>query len=102
MVGSLLSALLLVGALSPSPAASSARHETPPPVAGAELRVGTELMAIEDVTLDRAIVGRGSRVSVTATEAAGGTLLVDVALPDGHVVHAVPIGEIRRSFRIVD
>ncbi len=65
------------------------------------MQVGSDLIAITDVTLDQAVVGRGSHVAVTATSVAGGVTFIDVALPDGHVVHAVPIAEIRRSFRVV-
>jgi hypothetical protein len=71
-------------------------------VAGAsEIKVGAELMAIQDVTLDEAVVARGSRVAVTAKSIEGGNVYLDVALADGHVVKGVPLTQIQRSFRLV-
>lgn len=67
-----------------------------------EIRVGDELMAIDDVSLDQARICKGSKVSVSGRAIRSGKVFLDVALADGHVVRAVPMAEIRRSFRVVN
>jgi hypothetical protein len=67
----------------------------------AEIRVGAELMAIKEITLDEAVIARGSKVSVTRKAVQGGEIFLDVALADGHVVKAVPLVRIQQSFRLV-
>ena len=69
---------------------------------GEELQIGDMLQALEDVELDDAIVAKGSKVSVSGLKSAGGRVLLDVALADGHVVRAVPLGRIRTHFQRVD
>ncbi|MFO0611188.1 MAG: hypothetical protein U0414_01275 [Polyangiaceae bacterium] len=66
-----------------------------------EIKVGADLMAIQSVSLDDAILAVGDHVSVVATQVQGGALFVDVSLADGHVVKSVPIDHIRKSFRVV-
>jgi hypothetical protein len=68
---------------------------------GADIGVGAELMAIHDVTLDEATIASGSKVNVTGRAVQGGSVFLDVALADGHVVKAVPIVQIQKSFRLV-
>lgn len=70
--------------------------------AGGEIRVGDELMAIDDVSLDEARICKGSKVSVSGRAVRSGKVFLDVALADGHVVRAVPMVEIWRSFRVVN
>ncbi len=70
--------------------------------AGGEIRVGDELMAIDDVSLDDARICKGSKVSVSGRAVRSGKVFLDVALADGHVVRAVPMVEIWRSFRVVN
>jgi len=65
------------------------------------LEVGTELMATSDVTLHKAEIAKGSRVSVTQlSQRAGHVESVSVELADGHVVK-VPIAQVRTFFRVV-
>jgi hypothetical protein len=67
-----------------------------------EVEVGEELMAIQDVTLHRAEILKGSRVSVTRVVQRDGRIdAIDVALADGHVVKlSLPV--LRAAFRVVD
>lgn len=63
--------------------------------------VGTELMATADVTLHKAEIARGSRVSVTKLNVREGHLdSINVALADGHVVK-MPLVAVRSYFRVV-
>ncbi len=65
------------------------------------LEVGTELMATSDVTLHKAEIAKGSRVSVTKLSQSGGRVeSVNVALADGHVVK-VTIAQVHTFFRVV-
>jgi hypothetical protein len=67
-----------------------------------EIAVGTELQALADVTLHRAEIAKGSRVSVTQVVRRDGRVdAVRVALADGHVVK-VPVALVHASFRVVD
>ena len=65
------------------------------------IAVGTELVAVADVTLRRVGLVKGSRVSVTKLSRRAGRLLsVDVELPDGYVLQRVAIGTVRALFRV--
>lgn len=66
-----------------------------------EIHIGDQLQAIDDVTLDEAQIRKGSRVSVSGRTVRSGLVFLDVALADGHVVRALPITSVRRTFRIV-
>ncbi len=63
----------------------------------AAIDVGTELMATSDVTLHRAEIAKGSKVSVTKVQVDG----LNVALADGHVVK-VTMAQVHTYFRVVD
>jgi hypothetical protein len=77
-------------------AAGTARAED-----GRDISVGTELMATSDVTVHRAEIVKGSRVSVTSVvRNAGRVEAADVALADGHVVK-VAWATLRSFFQIV-
>jgi hypothetical protein len=66
-----------------------------------EIAVGTELMAVADVTLHKAEIAKGSRVSVTKVELRDGKLDgVSVALADGHVVK-LPMATVHTYFQVV-
>ena len=67
-----------------------------------DIAVGDTLQATRDVELDEAIIAKGSKVSVSGRKSAGGRVLLDVALADGHVVRSVPLAAIRTSFQRVD
>ena len=65
------------------------------------LAVGTELMAVSDLTLHKAEIVKGSKVSVTKLNLRDGKLdSVNVALADGHVVK-MPVAAVRSYFRVV-
>jgi hypothetical protein len=64
--------------------------------------VGTELVAVTDVTLHKAEIAKGSRVSVTRVELRDGKLDgVSVALADGHVVK-LPMTTVHTYFQVAD
>jgi hypothetical protein len=66
-----------------------------------DVAVGAELLAIRDVTLHRAEIARGSRVSVTGVIQHDGHIdAVEVALADGHVVK-LSAALVHASFRVV-
>lgn len=66
------------------------------------IAVGTQLMATQDVTLHKAEIQKGSRVSVTkVSESKGRVEGVSLALADGHVVK-VPLGVVHTYFRVVE
>jgi prepilin-type processing-associated H-X9-DG protein len=66
------------------------------------IEVGTELMATTDVTLHKAEIAKGSRVSVTKLSESGGRVeSVNVALADGHVVK-MTIAQVHTFFRVVE
>lgn len=69
--------------------------------ADGEIKIGDQLMAIGEVSLDEARLVRGSKISVSGKTVASGKVFLDVALADGHVVKAVPMAEIRKNFRRV-
>jgi hypothetical protein len=64
----------------------------------APVQVGTQLVARSDFELQKVVIPRGSKVEVTALPA---TNSVDVALPDGAVLHRVPLARIRYFFDVV-
>jgi hypothetical protein len=66
-----------------------------------DIQVGDLLQAVKDVSLDSAVIAEGSKISVSAKKSSGGRVVLDVALADGHVVHGVPLAEIRKSFKRV-
>jgi hypothetical protein len=66
------------------------------------IRIGTELMATDDIQLSKAGIARGSKVSVTKVLLKQGQVSsVDVALADGYVVKKVAIATLHNFFRIV-
>ena len=68
----------------------------------APIEVGTQLVATQDVTLHRAEIQKGSRVSVTKLSQRSGRVEgVHVALADGHVVK-VPMGFVHTYFRVAE
>jgi len=68
-----------------------------------DLEVGTQLTAVTDVRLHRAVIAKGSKVSVFHLSRKRGQVdAVDVQLADGHVVREVAISTIRLSFRVAD
>jgi hypothetical protein len=74
---------------------SEARAENP-------IEVGTQLVATSDVTLHRAEISKGSKVSVTKIlTREGRTDGFAVALADGHIVK-VTLSTIRSFFRIAE
>lgn len=67
---------------------------------GPEIDVGTALEATADVTLHKATVAKGSRVSVTKLLVRSGRLEgVSAALADGHVVK-ISMAQLHTSFRV--
>lgn len=64
----------------------------------APVRVGTLLVARGDFELQKVVITRGAKVEVTALPASNS---VDVALPDGAVLHRVPMARIRYFFDVV-
>ncbi len=84
----LVAALALIAPLTVSLGGSVAQAEESE---GPAIEVGTELVAVNDVTLHKAEIAKGSRVSVTKVlTAAGRVESVSVALADGHVVKVSP------------
>ena len=66
-----------------------------------EIGVGTELEAIADITLSKAEIAKGSKVSVAKLMEHGGRIegaLLELA--DGHVI-SVAIGTVRSLFSVV-
>jgi hypothetical protein len=70
-------------------------------VEAADIGIGDTLQAVRDVELDQATVAKGSKVAVSGRKVAQGRIFLDVALADGHVVHAVPLVSIRQNFQRV-
>jgi hypothetical protein len=66
-----------------------------------DIKVGANLLAVQSTSLDEAVIAIGERVSVVGARVQGGVVFLDVSLMDGHVVKAVPIHHIRKSFRVV-
>ena len=66
------------------------------------IAVGTELEAVSDVTLHRAEIAKGSKVSVTQLLGHSGQVDgLSVALADGHVVK-VTMSQVHSYFRVVE
>ena len=110
MRSGLLRTLLSVGAglviafaaagLEPVLGESEAHAETTSFLDG--ITVGSELMAMEDLTLARAEIVKGAKVSVAKLLVRQGQVAsVDVVLADGHVIKKVALGTIRNFFQIV-
>lgn len=105
-----LAALLSIAAMLPAPLAGTrtAHAADAPPssqrarVSGADFKVGDVLEALDDVSLDEAVVAKGSKISVSARRRALNKVMFDVALADGHVVKGVPLADIAKNFRRVD
>lgn len=70
--------------------------------AGREIRVGDTLQAVREVSLDEAVLAEGAKVNVSAKHAKNGSVMVDVALADGHVVRDLPLAEVQKNFRRVE
>ena len=90
----LLSAALLAGAVF-APAAVApqiALAEEDPPVAA-----GTTIVARADCEIQKVVIARSTRLEITAAT----PTTVDVALPDGFVLHKVAKARIRYFFDIV-
>jgi hypothetical protein len=77
-----------------TPAAEASKEKT--------VEVGDVLRATTDVSLDEAVIRKGSKVSVSRKSRAAGRVYLDVALADGHVVRAVPLANIVKSFERVE
>jgi hypothetical protein len=70
--------------------------------ARSDLSPGVQLMAIDNVTLHRAEIAKGSRVSVAEVVLRAGKLDgVSLELADGHIVK-VGVAMVRSHFTVVD
>ena len=69
-----------------------AQADDDPPVA-----VGVMLVARTDVEIQKVVIARSTKLEVTKT--ASDT--IDVALPDGYVLHKIPKNRIRYFFDVV-
>lgn len=65
------------------------------------ISVGDHLEALSDVSLQRAEIRKGSRVHVTRVVQNQGSTVIDVELPDGHIVKNLSMSQLRSSFRVV-
>lgn len=83
-------------------AAPADRPTETAPAKKATVEVGDLLQATEDVSLDEAVVRKGSKITVSKKSKAAGRVFLDVALADGHVVRQVPLANIMKSFERVD
>ena len=63
----------------------------------APIAAGVKLVARTDVEIQKVVIARATKIEVMA--AAGST--VDVALPDGYVLHKIPVHRIRYFFDVV-
>jgi len=98
-----LSSIFVLGATFASFATLSGalRAETNEPVAveANEITVGTALVAVADVNLQKAALLKGARVQVTKLGLSRGRVAsVDVELADGHVVRRISIETINKAF----
>lgn len=94
-------ALVLAALATPVVDATMFKNEARASEFSDDLAVGTELLATSDLSVHRAEIARGSRVSVTKLIVREGRLDgVNVALPDGHVVK-MPLVAVRSYFRVV-
>ena len=76
------------------PAATAAAAPAPPapPLQPAEIAIGTELVARNDVVLRSANLTKGTRVRVVKVSVKNGKpTALSLELPDGHVIRAVSI-----------
>jgi hypothetical protein len=95
LAGALAAAVSPVVVAAPGERAALAEEER-------AIGVGTELVAVTDVTLHKAEIAKGSRVSVTRVELRDGKLDgVSVALADGHVVK-LPMTTVHTYFQVAD
>ena len=80
--------------------ASSAEAGPPRPVIAPELKVGSELVAVRDVTLRQATLVKGSHVTVVhIAKQAGKPVALHLELKDGHVLRGVAYRKVRDNFR---
>ncbi len=59
--------------------------------------VGVKLIARADVEIQKVVIARSTKLEVTATA----PTTLDVALPDGHVLHKIPMNRVRYFFDVV-
>lgn len=98
LLGAALASGVLIGGTTDARA-----EEAPSARDGMAIDVGVALEATRDVKLQRAELGKGSRVVVAEVHREEGRITrVDLELPDGHVVPKVALGTLVRAFRVVD
>jgi hypothetical protein len=96
-----LAAGLFVALAAPSLLYAAGDPPPRPAPIGDTIAEGTQLVAIGDLTLQRAAIVKGTRVNVTKLSYRRGLLSsVDLELPDGYVVRRVAIGTVRVFFRV--
>ena len=79
---------------------SSAEAGPPRPAVSPELKVGSELVALRDITLRHATLVKGSRVTVVRiAKQAGKPVALNLELKDGHVLRGVAYRKVRDNFR---
>jgi len=72
----------------------------PKPAQAPRLEVGSELVAVRDVTLREATLIKGSQVRVVhIAKKAGKTVALSLELKDGHVLRGVAFHKVRDNFR---
>ena len=72
----------------------------PPQKPTAPFQVGSELIAIRDVSLRSATLAKGSRVRVRHVARRGRTAVaVDLELKDGHVLRGIAIRIVQQNFK---
>jgi hypothetical protein len=72
----------------------------PRPVVAPELKVGSELVALRDVTLRQATLVKGSHVTVVRlAKKAGKPVALNLELKDGHVLRGVAYRKVMDNFR---
>jgi hypothetical protein len=92
-----LGAIALFAALLAAPTLAHAEEE-----AAIALSPGTQLEAVDNVTLQRAEIAKGSKVAVAAVIKHEGKVAgVSLELGDGHVVK-VGLATVHNFFRVVD
>ncbi|MBW2459271.1 MAG: hypothetical protein JRI68_32545 [Deltaproteobacteria bacterium] len=80
--------------------ATSASGGPPKPAQAPQLKVGSELTAVRDVTLREATLIKGSQVTVVhIAKKAGKTVALNLELKDGHVLRGVAFRKVRDNFR---
>lgn len=62
----------------------------------APVKPGATLVARGDCELQKVTIPRGARVEVTASSGEA----ADIALPDGHVLHRIPLSRLRYFFDV--